>query len=112
MIVFGRGRIGGQVYYISIIELRGGIQKFPDLVDNERYAYNNKHSRSNTKGYGGRTHKTDSQLDLLAESCTICRSLSRRPVRKLLDTPSYFAASLIIIYWIASAAVGSRCKQE
>jgi hypothetical protein len=30
---------------------------FPDLVDNEIYAYNNKHSlRSNKKGYGGKTH--------------------------------------------------------
>jgi hypothetical protein len=29
---------------------------------NEIYAYNNKHSlRSNTKGYGGKTHQTDSQ---------------------------------------------------
>jgi len=26
---------------------------------------------------------------LVAESCTICSSRSRRPVRKLLDTPSY-----------------------
>jgi hypothetical protein len=33
------------------------IQKFPVWVDNEIYAYNNKHSlRSNTKGYGGKTH--------------------------------------------------------
>jgi hypothetical protein len=32
------------------------IQKFPDWVDNEIYAYNNKLSRSNTKGYGGETH--------------------------------------------------------
>jgi hypothetical protein len=32
------------------------IQKFPDWVDNEIYAYNNKHLlRSNTKGYGGKT---------------------------------------------------------
>jgi hypothetical protein len=38
------------------------IQKFPDWVDNEIYAWNNKHSlRSNTKGYGGKTPKTDSQ---------------------------------------------------
>jgi hypothetical protein len=36
---------------------RGGIQKFPDSVDNEIHAYNNKQSlRSNTKGYGGKTH--------------------------------------------------------
>jgi len=29
------------------------------------------------------------QLHLVAESRTICSSRSRRPVRKLLDTPSY-----------------------
>jgi hypothetical protein len=33
------------------------IEKFPDWVDNEIYAYKNKHSlRSNKKGYGGKTH--------------------------------------------------------
>jgi hypothetical protein len=32
-------------------QTRECIQKFPDLADNEIYAYNNKHSlRSNTKG--------------------------------------------------------------
>jgi hypothetical protein len=37
-------------------------QKFPDRIDNEIYAYNNKHSLgSNTKGCGGKTHYTDSQ---------------------------------------------------
>jgi hypothetical protein len=37
--------------------VRGRIQKFPDWVDNEICAYNNKHSlRSNTKDYGGKTH--------------------------------------------------------
>jgi hypothetical protein len=36
---------------------RGCIQKFPDWVDNEIYAYNNKHLLgSNTKDYGGKTH--------------------------------------------------------
>jgi hypothetical protein len=55
---------------------------------------NNKHSlRSNTRGYGGKltrlTHKIAVQLHLVAESSTICGSRSRRPVRKLLDTPSY-----------------------
>jgi hypothetical protein len=34
------------------------------------------------------THKTAIQLRLVAESCTIYSSRSRRPVRKLLDTPS------------------------
>jgi hypothetical protein len=33
------------------------IQKLPNRVDNEMYAYNNKHSlRSNIKDYGGTTH--------------------------------------------------------
>jgi hypothetical protein len=34
------------------------------------------------------THKIAIQLHLVAESCTICSSRSRRPVRKLLDTLS------------------------
>jgi hypothetical protein len=51
--------------------------------------HKNKHSlRSNTKSYGGNTHKIAIQLHLVAESCTICNSSSRRPVRKLFDTPS------------------------
>jgi uncharacterized protein YhjY with autotransporter beta-barrel domain len=43
---------------------RGRIQKFPDWVDNEinNNNNNNKHSlRSKTKGYGDKTHETDSQ---------------------------------------------------
>jgi hypothetical protein len=37
--------------------VRWCIQKFPDWVYNEIDAYNIKHSfRSNTKGYGGKTH--------------------------------------------------------
>jgi hypothetical protein len=35
------------------------------------------------------THKIAIQLHLVAESCTICSSRTRRPVLKLLDTPSY-----------------------
>jgi len=35
------------------------------------------------------THKIAVQLHLVAESCTICSSRSRRSVRKLLVTPSY-----------------------
>jgi len=38
------------------------------------------------------------QLHLVAESCTICNSRSRRPVRKLLDTPSYRHSHLKILY--------------
>jgi hypothetical protein len=79
---------------LCTVFIRGCTQKFPDWVDNEIYAYNNKHSlRSNSKGCGGKltrlTHKIATQLHLVAESCTICSFRSRRPVRKLLDTPSY-----------------------
>jgi hypothetical protein len=43
-------------------DIRGCIQNYPDRVDNEIYAYNNKYAlRNNTKGYGGKTHQADSQ---------------------------------------------------
>jgi len=43
-----------------ITDIRGCIQKFPDWVDNE--INKDKHSlRSNTKGYGDKTHRADSQ---------------------------------------------------
>jgi hypothetical protein len=46
---------------VKYVHIRECIQKFSDWFDNEIYAYNNKHSlRSNTKGYGGKTHYTDS----------------------------------------------------
>jgi hypothetical protein len=54
----------------------------------EIHAYNNEHSmRSNIKDYG--SSRIAIQLHLVAENCTICSSLSRRPVLKLSDTPSY-----------------------
>jgi len=67
-------------------------QKFLDWVDNE--INNNKLSlRSNTKDLVAEltrlTHKIAIQQHLMVESCTICSSRSRRPVRKLLITPSY-----------------------
>jgi hypothetical protein len=81
--------------------LRGCIQKFQDLVDNE-INNNNEHSlRSNTKGYGGKTHYTDSQNNgthLVEERCTICSSLFLRPVRKFLDAPSYFKEMKDCVY--------------
>jgi hypothetical protein len=75
---------------IPILSLvRGCIQKSPDWVDNEintrwettQSVMAAKHTRL--------THKIAIQLHLVAESCIICSSRSRRPVRKLLDTPSY-----------------------
>jgi hypothetical protein len=39
-----------------------GISKSFRTESNEIYAYNNKNSsRSNTKGYGGKNHQTDTQ---------------------------------------------------
>jgi len=38
------------------------------------------------------TQKIVIQLHLVAESCTICSSCSRRPVPKFLDTPLYTSA--------------------
>jgi len=42
------------------------------------------------------THKIAIHLHLVAESCTICVSGPRRPVWKLLDTPSYLIDSNVI----------------
>jgi hypothetical protein len=41
------------------------------------------------------THRTAIQLHLVAESCTICSSRSRRPVWKILDTPSYVVKHMV-----------------
>jgi hypothetical protein len=73
---------------------RGCNPKFPDWVDNEIYAYLWYYLLRSKQGVMAAklarlTHKVSIQLHLLAESCTICSSRSRRPVRKLFDTPSY-----------------------
>jgi hypothetical protein len=75
----------------TICNIRGDIQKFPDWIDNEIYAYDNRWeaSRRVTATKLWLTHKIDIQLHLVAESYTICNSRFRRPVGKLLDTPSY-----------------------
>jgi hypothetical protein len=54
-----------------------------------KHASNTHSLRSNTTGYGDKTHQIAIQLHLVAESCTVCSSRSRWPVRKLLDAPSY-----------------------
>jgi len=74
----------------------GCIQKFPDWIGNE--------ITMNTRWEATRrvmaakltrlTRKAAIQLHLVAESCTICSSRSRRPVRKLLNTPSYIYYSV------------------
>jgi len=72
---------------------------FPDWVDNE-YTL----TRINTRSDATQrvmaaeltrvTHKIVTRLHLVAENCTIFSSRARRPVRKLLDTPSYFSYSI------------------
>jgi hypothetical protein len=59
------------------------------------------------------THKITIQLHLVAENCTVCLSRSRRPVRKLMDTPSYVAVQtrnrrfiLLISHKISSEELG------
>jgi hypothetical protein len=44
------------------------------------------------------THKIAIQLHLVADSCNICSSVSRRPVWKLLDTPSYVTNTASYLY--------------
>jgi hypothetical protein len=72
-------------------EIRGCIQKFPDWVDNEVTTINTRWEatqRVMAAELTRLTHKIAIQLHPVAESCTICSSRSRRPVRKLLDTLS------------------------
>jgi hypothetical protein len=45
------------------------------------------------------THKIAIQLQLVAESCAISSSSAKRPVRKLLDTPSYLGTNDRLTYW-------------
>jgi hypothetical protein len=82
-----------EVWFSGYI-LRGCIQKFPDWVDNEIYAYNNKHSlRNNTKGYGGKTHKIDSQnSDITAPSG---RELYLLRFSLQADSPETFGYTLV-----------------
>jgi hypothetical protein len=42
------------------------------------------------------THKVAIELQLVVECFTICCYRSRRPVRKLLDTPSYAVVKLLL----------------
>jgi hypothetical protein len=55
------------------------------------------------------THKIALPLHLVAESCTICSSRSRRPVRKLLDTPSYVPNITQRESWICNCTITLLC---
>jgi hypothetical protein len=45
------------------------------------------------------THKIAIQLHIVAQTCTICSSRSRRLVRKILDTPSYLTIKMATVGW-------------
>jgi hypothetical protein len=57
------------------------------------------------------THKIAIQLHLVAESCTICISHSRRPVRKLLIYPrtlvtqAEFESAILVFMWFKNASL-------
>jgi hypothetical protein len=57
------------------------------------------------------THKIAIQLHQVAETFTICSSRSRRPVRKLLDTPSYIKVTQIKVAmrWMFGLNVDGYC---
>jgi hypothetical protein len=83
-------------YFLPRIYIRGCIQKFPDWVitkltitttTNTRWEATQRVMAAKTTRL---THKIAIQLHLVAESCNICSSRSRRPVRKLFDTPSWY----------------------
>jgi hypothetical protein len=81
---------------LSVSAVYEVTQKFPDWVHNE--LNNNKHSlRSKQRVMAAKlttlTQKIAIQIHLVEESCTICSSRSRRPVLKLLNTPSYICTS-------------------
>jgi hypothetical protein len=72
--------------------VRGCIQKFPDWVYNEITTINTRWEATQRVMAAKLTRLSQKNSDttyLVAESCTICSSRSRQPVRKLLDTPSY-----------------------
>jgi hypothetical protein len=55
------------------------------------------------------THRIAIQLRLVAESCTICSSRSRRPVRKLLDTPSYWLLRFLEVFTVRESVWNRSC---
>jgi hypothetical protein len=84
------------LYHVSKIRIwiRWYIQKFPGWVITKETTTTTKTRSEATQRVMAvkltrLNHKVAIQLHLVAESCTICSSRSRRPVRKLLDTLWY-----------------------
>jgi hypothetical protein len=82
--------------------IRGCIQKLPDWVDNEVYAYNNNTRWEATQRIMAAeltrlTHKIAIQLHLVAKSCTIH---SRRPVRKIWIHPRSTESEITLLVFL------------
>jgi hypothetical protein len=92
------------------ISIRGCIQKFPDWVIT-KYTLTTINTRRETTQMvmvaklTRLTHKIVMQLHLMAESCTIYGFRSRRPVRKLLDTPSQVLDISVSLYYTSQLKV-------
>jgi len=77
--------------------LRMCIQKFPDWVDNEIYAYKKHSLRSNENGYGSKTHYSDSQnSDITALSV---RELCHLQFSLQAASPETFGYTLVFGEW-------------
>jgi hypothetical protein len=88
-------RCGLAEVVLHVRNVRGCIQKFPDWNDNEIDTRWEATQSVTAAKLTRLTHKIATRLHLVAESCTIRNSSSRRPVRKLLDTLSYLSTYLI-----------------
>jgi hypothetical protein len=92
----------------SYTVVEGCIQKFPDWVDKPIYTLTaiNTLWEATQRFMAAKltilAHKIAIQMRLAAESCTICSPHSRRPVRKLMDTP------LCVVYLYCCAHEWSR----
>jgi hypothetical protein len=77
---------------LASVNIRGCIQKFPDWVVTKSTTTINTRWEATQRVMAAKltrlAHKIAIQLHLVAESCTICSSRTRRPVRRLLDTTS------------------------
>jgi hypothetical protein len=88
--------------------VRGCILKFPDWVIT-KYTLTTINARWEatrrvmTAKLTRLTHTIAIQLHLVAESFTICSSRSRRPVRKILDRPSYDCSVSYLTNWFLVA---------
>jgi hypothetical protein len=77
---------------ITLRKIRGCIQKFPDwVIMKYTLTFGITRWEATWRVIAAKltrlTHKIAVQLHVVAESCTICSSRSRRPVRKLLNNP-------------------------